>query len=416
MAQNTVSTKPGATYVGIETTFATAATTTRIYPVESSVELDLQQDEVVNESEQPSLFETPAPVRGLKSTNSTAKWRQYFRPLTTQLTGSATTTAATPPCMIPVKACLGGESFSHNSGVGTTVTSGTVSTLTVAATAGLAIGQWVLVNVGGVLEPTRIYAISGSVLTVNPELSGAPTSAAALYGMATYYPTEANTQSLTLQRALSGDANLQWTATGGIPALDLKIARNEIIEYGASAKFASWTGPSAQGISTAIATDPSAAPWVLRDGLVLFQASTAPTRTVYSLIECGVKLNPSLDFVPELVGSTEGAAGVYRRGARPFAEVTIKFRSDTAMNAIWTTQTKMQLIVMASQGSGTSKRWLVFDLPTAIVVGKPKWTGSGDLAVVEMTLQAQLHLNVNNPAFVPGTSDLQHASYRIALG
>lgn len=415
MAQNLLSSKPGATYVGIETTFATATTATRIYPVEESVEVDFQQDEVMNEAEQPSLLEQPDPVRGLKSTSSTAKFRHYLRPNTTQLTGAAVPT--TPPCMIPVKACFGGESVSHNSGVGTTVgAAATVSSVPVVSATGLLAGQWVLIGVAGELQPALITAVATNTLSVWPDLPAIPASGQLVVGMYNYFLTEANTQSLTFDRAITGDSSLQWRGTGGVPKLTFTWERGKILEYAAEIKVASWSGPQALGISTAIATDPMAAPWVLRDGVTLLQSPSTTTRTHYGLRSLKFEIADSLEHVPELVNSTEGVAGVMRVGARPVAKLTVRFTSDTARYSNWGAQAKLALVAIATQGSGTTKRVAVVSALNCVPVGVPKWTNEGGQWVAEMVLHAKLAQITGAPTFVPGTSDRQYTPLMLSVG
>lgn len=404
MAQKFFNPKTAASYIGQDTAFgSTPGTMTRMYPIQGTLAWDLQVKEVENEDERVLLFDYLDPVRG--NQDGTVKFDYALRPSAVQMSASAA--AQTYPVGILLGALLGGKTSTSGSTAGTSTT----GSVPVGSGHGVrfSAGQWALFTVNGALEPGRITVVAGDTLTVFPALSGAPTSGSAVINMDNYYPTEVNTNSLTIQHAKSQDSSSQWTFNGCIGDIEFKAERNDIVKVSANLKLASFTTGS-QSIQTNVQSDPDCPPIVVRGATTILQAITNGTRTHYPLDSYSVKVNLGLDYVPDM-GGIEGKVKPMRVGQRQFAEATVKFTCDNAQADVnWINQTKLMLTVMIPVGSGSSKRWIVLDMPTCVAVGKPKVEETNGRFTHTMTLRSKIN-QIINPQ-----NELQGAPLICAMG
>lgn len=397
--------KLASSFIGLESTFGTTPTMTRMYPIAGTMTWELVQKEVENEDERVNKWDYLDPVRGTQ--DGTLKFDYAIRPNSAQL-NTTTAPTTTHPLSQLCYAVFGGRQTNTGSNVGAGATTGSVP---VDASSRFAIGQWALFPLASGLEPGRITNISASSLIVFPALSAAPVSGSACVNMDNFFPSETDTNSLTIQHAKADDTNLQWTFNGCVGDIEIKSERNDIVKLSANLKVASWVTGS-QSISTAVVADSMASPMVCKGATTILQAITNGTRTHYPIESFAVKCNFDNDFVPEL-GGVEGKTQAFRvGGTRMFCEATVKFTADIAQaDANWYNQTKLQFTVMVPVGSGTSKRWIVIDMPTCVPVNKPKSEDTNGRWTHTVTLRGKINQIISSPS-----TDLARSPFILAFG
>lgn len=414
MAQINQRSKDAATYVAQESVFATAPTPPlgqmlRAFPVEGSFVAELEQTELDNLEESVDLYDVKATVRGLKG--GTVKADFYAR-VPAQLVG------AQGPTTHYLGAILDTGLGASASDLGSTTDIVPSSTSVVNVVAGEGVrfdqGQWIGVEVAGAIEPARVSTVVGDALTVYPHLSGIPGTGVLVANSYTYAPDPNNTKTLHIQHAKAATAGtgLQWTISGSTVNLSFDIKRNELAKISMEGAAASWQGPGNYGLSVASAADTLSAPFAVRDAVTLFQTNATTTRTSYCLISADIKLNGGMEHV-ECLGATEGKIGAFRKSQRLFAEATLKFRFDNAVDATnWTNQDVMSCIVMIPKGSGLTRRWFVLDMASCRIVGKPKLSDEGGMLYMEVTLQSAID-QLTTKSATP--TAMEQAPFRVAL-
>ena len=405
MAQLNILNKLAATYVGLESTFGTqAGTLYRAFPVADSTAVELTQTEAENEAESIYLYDYKNPVRGLKG--GSCKMSFYLRPHATQFAQG--NTRSDHYLQQVMKAGFGGHQTGSGSFAGAAATTTSVP---VNDTSRFAIGQYAIFSSSAGVEVAMVTNISAGALAVTPALSAAPASGSAVTNMDNFYPTEANTNSLTVQHAQAGDSTLQWQMLGcKVNALNFKFERDSIIQVDAELDVKSWSTGSL-GLSTAVGTETLESPMVLKGATTLLQPLTTTTRTQYPLESLSIKTNLGNEYLAEL-GGVEGATGVMRTGQTQFVEATLKFRVDTARDVHWADQTQLQMhcFVPYTNSSG-QLRSVSVGMPTCIIVGKPKVMDEGGRLVMEVTVRGKLNALCSSQA-----TDLSRSPLLIALG
>jgi len=274
-------------------------------------------------------------------------------------------------------------------------------------------GTWIGVEVDGEIEPAKVIERSTDTLTVYPDLSNSLVNGARVANSYTYLPSVNAATSLHIQHAKNGltSEGLQWGMSGSAVSLTFDIKRNEIAKLGVEAEVADWRGPQILGIATGSASDPMTSPFAVRDAVTIFQPITTTSRNSYCLISAEIKLNGGLEHV-ECLGATEGKTAVFRKGQRLFGEASLKFRFDPDVDSIyWETQELMSCIIMIPKGSGNTKRWIVLEIPTCRVVGKPTVSEESGMFYMSVNLQATRDETVVNAA----STNLESAPFRVAL-
>jgi hypothetical protein len=387
MAQVFIRPGDAASYVGVEGVFTQTPAMTRATPIAGSVELNPSQTEIPNEDQRVDLYDEQSPVLGVK--DGEASLGYYAKPDSTQATSGAT------PAANALDLLLASAWGNVDLNAGSTVqASSTASSVILGAGHGsrFPIGSIALVEVGGTLEPAYVSNVSTDTITPWPSLSGTPnTSSGVVANTHLHYPDPDATGTLTLQHALAGDANHQWTLNGCHSEVELKTDANGLIRFDFKMKAATWTGPSDQSIVTTAGNDGMGAPFAVKDAVCYFQAAATVTRTHVKVRSIAAKFAGGREFVPDL-GGTQGKAGVMRTGARRFAEVTLVLSgSEVAYDTTnWVGRTAMRLLFAVPQGSGLTRRWFVFCLPKCVIVGKPRTRPEGGTVVTELTLHSQI--------------------------
>lgn len=379
-----VRTVDASTLVGIESTFGTTPSMTRIFPVADSMEISVSQAELENLDESVYLWDVKNPIQGLKE--ASAKFSVAQRADSTPLLTGAT--PATPWLGTLWKACLGGE----HAVAGDTIASSSTTTLLKTSDGTKFLPTLpILCDVGNVPEPTWVSSIATNDVSLGLALSASPTTGQDIIQMYAYYPTSANTSTVTLQHALAGDSAHQWTLNGCIVDGQLKIERNKPLMADFALTGASWTGPSNQSITTAVGSDAMSEPFGVASGFVVLQSAAVTTRTHYPIHSCSIKFNHGMTHIEELAGTTQSRIGAFRTGQRLFAEIDLEIRSDLAIDtSYWTSRTDLQFMLAIPRGSGSTKQWFVVFAPKVIVVGKPQVAKNGGRMTSKFKLQTKI--------------------------
>lgn len=405
MAQQNIKTKLAKTRVGLETTFAsTPGTIYDAIPKVGTVSMDLTQTEVENEDESVKLYDRKNQVFGLKG--GSVKFDMYLKPSLLLLTGSNAPTSNYVQQIL--EAVFGGKRVQSGSlvGLGASTTSVPVDD----ASLRLSKGQWAIFSGSTGYEPAYVTNVSAGAATVIPALSAIPASGSRMANGFTFYPTETNSNSLSIYHAKVDDSNFQWLTNGCIPkSIDIKAERDSAVEMSCEFDVATWSTGSL-GVTSTIVTETQTSPFVLRDAVVILQPTSTTTRTHVPLESFAIKLNTGMEFVPD-VGSTEGKVGVMRVGERLFAEATLKLRADTRQDYDWAAQTDLQFhLMMPKVDANNVKSWLVVSLPTCTIVGKPKWSDTSGRLTCEIVLQSKLNGLVSSPS-----DDLGYSPFSLFL-
>ena len=356
MAQQDIVNLTGAMYVGVESTYGTTPSMTRIFP-RAGGSLTLSQTVLGVDTLQEKLVKRDKSVRGYKSGTGTFTCDAWLDSTRLTSAGSASTTWLGTL----LKAALGGESAA----AGSTVTAGSSSSSIVAASghgARFPVGQVFLCDVGDVPEVVISKAVSTDTITPLFNLSGSPTNGQDIINCHNYYLTDTNTQSLTLQHALAQDSSHQWTLNGAVVSgLSIDLARDGRMSYAFNFQGSTWTGPSSQSISTAAATNALTGPIPNRDAVCLLQTLSTTTRTHVPFHSLSLNIELGNSIVQELGGSVQGAVGAMRSGA-PTVTAQLTMRSDLAQWTGWDSDEDLVLVYAVPSGTGSTKRWTGFVL------------------------------------------------------
>jgi hypothetical protein len=375
------------TFVARETSFAALPTMLRASPVSGSVAIETTQAELDVTEESVYLYNEQDPVKGLKE--GTVALDYYLKPPTTQLVTAATPDSTALGALL--KAAFGAEVSAAGSQISA---SGSGTAATVASGAVFNVGGWALGPLSGSLLPVRVSAISTNDLTFDLGAGAGMTTSTDLVNMHNWYPLESSTETLYVQHAIAGSSsNHKWAAKGCIvESLELETARNKLLVAKFKLKAADWEYPTDDSVAVTVGNDGMGSPFSMRDAVFILQTTGTATRTAYEMLDFKVKLNLGMRFQEDLGGATEGKVSAYRDGQRMFAEATIKTASaDVVPFSTWyTSRTALQCVIMVPQGSSTTKRWCVIDIPNCIVVGVPKTTKEAGMAVTEFTVRSKM--------------------------
>lgn len=427
MALATVRLRDACAWVAPETTFGTdpGSGLTQIYPVWDSVELTPTQDDLPNEELRSDLYDAQKPVRGNKG--GSFSFKCYLRPDTTQL--AAATTAATPWLGLLLRFALGAEwPADATANVGTTIaTAASGASFTVTSATNVSKGQWLLALVAGALEPFRVANLATTTITPNPTLSATPTTGAgSLVQLFNYAPARSfavvggtSQTSFCLRFAQAGHASLQWSLTGcKMDSIEFDLAPNAIPSVTFKGSCKGWSGPSALGYTATAGTNGMGAPFVLKECLFLLQPTTTLTRVPYQIVNAKMAMDLGLQYVEDLSG-IGGASGVMRVTGRDFATMTVQAYPNVVASAVeldatwWASQTDLQAVLVAQYGTGAAKRVWIFDIPTGVVVDKPKRVDITGKLGLEATIRSRRSSLVTSPT---EGNDLHYCPALIALG
>lgn len=355
MAQQDIVNLTGASYIGAEGTFGTTPSMNRCYPRAGGT-ITPSQTIIAVDTLQEKLVKRDKSVRG---------YRQVAMNITCDawMDSDRLNDAATPATTwlgTIIKAVLGGESVA----AGSTYDAGSSASSIVADTghgARFPVGQVFLADVANVPEIVISKAVATDTITPLFNLSGAPTTGHDLFNCHCYYLTDTNTQSLTFQHALAQDVNHQWTVNGLTGGMGIDLARDARLSYTFNLTGATFTGPSAQSISTAAVANPLTGPVPNVNAVCLLQSLTTTTRVHVPFHALSITVEPSNTHVQEMGGSTQGVVGVMR-GGMPTVTAQLTVRSDLAQYTGWDSDEDLVLIYAVPSGAGATKKWTGFVL------------------------------------------------------
>lgn len=346
------------------------------------------QEQFDNTAQSVREFDKLLNVVGLK------RWTGSFpfdiRPETAQLD------AAASPATTWMTELLRGACGGYSAAAGSTVdTAASGTSITVAAGHGsrFTVGTWIAVGVAGVLEPCKVTTISTDTLTVYPALSGTPATGQLVINGYNNWMTEAFSESIAITSASAQSSTLQYTLNNGIATeLGFQIPETGkgLLSASCTLAGAKWTGPSNQSLSTSVVSEVLTAPFSVRDAYVLLQAPATTTRVAYPLISTEVRVMLGNVHIEELVGDNEQTSGTFRVADRMVASATLRTRYDQQIHAWYASQTQLTCAVIVPYGSGTTKRFVVFEMPTTFISAKPVDGEFSGRDVTTFELAAQL--------------------------
>jgi hypothetical protein len=380
-------------FVAEETSFASGGTDVRAHPVAESVTPERSQEVLPVKT----LRIRPNDVRsGVKSyKGGSLKFTYLLQPAADVLDEAAVVPsgASKPPLWVLMHALMGGQSVEAGSAVDSG-TSATQFAVNAGHGARFPAGQLCLVEDGANgLVACRVTERATDALKVYPALSATPSAAAEVINAVTWYPTRTNSKSLRCRLAYAQDANYQLEFIGGTGGFELKFARNELAAADFNLEFASHTGPSAQGISTAHAEDSMAEPLACRNAILYMNSVGLATRNATDVEAVTVALNLGNKHVECLTGGTEGKRAVMRSEGLQDAVATVEltFAANTTMDNIFANGTEMSLIVVIPVDTDEGRRAIIVDVPRATMEEQPKYMrGANQLLKVTAKFTAKL--------------------------
>lgn len=385
------------TLVGRETTVfspSAAPTMIRAYPEAGSITMEgLTQEEIPIAQESVHLHDYQAPVKGTKGGDFPVSL--YLQP-----DAAAFNSAATPAdthLSSWLKAAFGG----HGASAGSTVASSADDThITVDAGHGsrFAIGAWALAPVSSQLLPVRVSAIATDALTLDFGMGTGLTAdnAGDVINCRNFYFDPASTESLYVQHLEVGSASNEAYALKGclVETLEFDMATiDKPIMAKLKLQVGDWEHPSDDVITTSVGTDPLGTPFVMDSGALFYlQATNVATRVSYPVLSANIKLTLGMAYAKATAGGTNGRKSVFREGQRLAVEMTVRTASYdiTPTTTWWASRTELQGVLLVPQGSGLSRKWLIFDVPRCVLVGKPKPVKEGGMRTTEFVVNGAM--------------------------
>lgn len=403
----------GTCFVSEESSFGTPGTERRCHIVADSGSIDPTQAEVDVMPLRARPFDYRTSVLGFKACAVTLS--HYCQPPTTVLAAGATPDAdAAAPLRVLMRCVLGGESVA----AGTDVATGTSDDefdVTTGQGARMPAGQIVLVtDPADGLVPARVTSRVTDTLQIWPSLSGAPATGADVNNTVTWYLTRTNSKSLSVALCSAQDTDRQWRAVGCTGNMTIKFERGALVTCDFELQGASWTGPSALGLSVAHAADPMAAPLAARNAVLILQPPATTTRVNHVVDTFEAKITTGNVHLESLTGGVEGKRAAFRgEGLQGSAlEVTFTAPVNTSYETWYQARTDLSaMLYVPFDVSGGGRRLIVLDVPLCQIVGKPKaGRGAANADKVTVTLKAKLDTSGAQ------SSELSEAPFRIATG
>lgn len=362
--------------VGIESTYGTAATTAFVQHVVGSAQAKLSQTELQNNSASARLFKEFATVLGLKSTDSGISFSVHGKVASTQLNAAAT--PSTPYLGTLMKALMGGE----YSAAGSTCAAGATSTSVPVQTghgSRFRIGTVVHIQVGSALYARAVTNIATDTLTVWPALPSSPSSTNLVLNSYTYYLTEANSQSLTVEHTYttpSTDAQtVQRRLLGCTGGMSFSVGNDSLSQFGFDLKAADWSFGSLS-VGTSVGSETMSDPIPVTNATVYLQPAATTTDSEYKTLELTGTMNLGMSHLKRL-GGVQGTHAVARMGGRDSAEFSLKFLEDVDRYTDWNARTLQRMLAIFQTGSGTSARAIALFANAVQIVGNPEPSEQG---------------------------------------
>ena len=433
MAQTNIISRERATYLAEEITYGTLPTApstfpnvpTRVFPLGDGLILEgLAEEMLPVGDERVRRLDAIHPVHGLRIASKVGSLKMLLKttPAGAQLDAGATpTTYALTPRLV-LRHALGSEWA--NEGDTISGSSSTPTVINVTDGTRFKKGTFIVVEVTGEMEFAKITNISTNALTIAPALSAAPVLGTEIVrNLYNYCPAETHTSSLSVQQAFVGGGNsAQVTAFGCYGDISFDLPEYGKIPSMALALTASaFTGPSAQSIGVASASDEMGPAFTFSPSVYLATSVARATRLVCE----GASIDYANDW--QMVrdpgatasnGQLTTVDAVVSTGGRPVAvKASIKLRFDSGYSSAFTADTAYQMILVQKVGTGLTASFWIWELPIAQLVAQPKLTVIGDRLHMELMLEGiQDTLSLGSPAETGTDLDFLRAPFRVAFG
>lgn len=419
MAQQNIIAREHYTRVAIETTFGTTPSgsypeaLTEIVPHHGALHIDNLATEMLEVNDaRARRNDATQPVHGLEIA-SKVEMTCYVKAVPSGNVLTAANAVGSLSQRIPFRHCFGVE----HAELGTTVATGSSTTVfDVASAATLKKGSIIGVTVSGVVEWTKITNIATATVTVFPPLSGTPANGAAVRNFYCYAPAESHTSSMTMQFAFTGSSSAQYTVNGVACSMKITEQFGQLITYALDGQAASYTGPTAQSITSSTVTDDMGAPFVMKGATVLL-ASTVARGTTFVCHSVEVDLPNQWQQVRD-PGGVETVNSMVNVAGRPRAATAkLRLRFDSDWPAAFIAETGHTLWIVAPKGaSGASQQFFIIEMGNCKLISRPKEVKEGELMFLDIELQALMDDQVTLAAETGTDKDLILAPYRVAFG
>lgn len=405
----------GAAYVSEESSFCTAGTERRCWPVADTVEIVPAQASVDVKSLSAKVFDAESPIAGDKSVS--VKLSYYLQPPTTvNTTGATVDTDAANPLRVLLRCTFGGESAT----AGSTVATGTSATaITVASGHGARMhaGKLVAVETDGTygFELCQVRSRSTDDLTLYPALSATPATSQAVVSLNTYYPTQTNSRSMSV--ALAGlNTTRQVRARGCTGKLAIKFEKNALALAEFELAGATFDGPDSLSLATTRVEDTAASPLSVRNAICWLQACATSTRVNTPVDAVAIELNFGNMHLTSLTGTTEGKRAVHRGEnlIDSFAKATLTLPDNADVYTWHEAGTELCFAFVCKVDTSGGRRFVAVLVPQCIIESKPEpMKGEGQLAKVKVALRAKVSEQCTGTL---DTADMGIAPFLLGLG
>jgi len=320
------------------------------------------------------------PVQGLEiASKLTVSQLLKATPSASQLTAGTSPAALTPRILLTH--AFGQENASQGDVV-STATSATQ--FDVANPGRFRIGTWIAVEVAGQMEYALIVAKTSNTLSVVPDLSAAPTLGGIVRNLYNYVPAETHSNSITAQIAYVNDASAQYTFNGCHGGVKFNFGEfGKLVTMSSEFTSTSYTGPTAQGLSTATATDEMGRGFPLAPDVLLF--TSAPDRAVKLVCEkFAIEFNNAFEMVRD-PSAVQTVNSVVNTAGRPRAgKVMITLRFDSDYGTGFDAETQYGMVIAQRIGSGTTASYWIWSMPTMKLTAQPKLTKVGERLYMDL--------------------------------
>lgn len=406
----------GAVYFSEETvTFGTAGTERRAAPISDTVAAKASQVMVDAKKLSPIPFDAVTPAQGDKS--GEVSFGYYLMPPPSLLDENGTLpTDATMPQKIPLRVLFGGESVPEVGTQAATPTSATAITVDSGDGEDFPAGQIVAVYTNGTvgLEVAQVRSRSTDDLTLYPALSATPAPDANVVQMVCFYPTRANSRSMSVA-GTGRETSRQFRFTGCTGGAALKFERDGMAQMEVNLKAATFAGPEALSLAVTRSED-AGVPIAVRNLVVWLQPCATTTRVNTAVETVAMELNFGMAHLPALTGSLEGKRGVFRSEGLTdtFARVTLEMPDNADVYTWYENQTELNCTVIARAGTAATRRHVVAMAPQCVIESYPeRFKGANNLAKVRVVLRAKINEQCSGTL---DNEELAQAPFILALG
>ncbi len=393
MAQSNIITREQAVYFGEETSFGVTPAGSFPNAMTRTIVADpITADGAVREMLDVSdvrvrRLDAIQPVQGLEiASKFSASLMLKATPSASQLVAGASLSPLTPRLFL--RHALGTEYAAD----GSTVATGTSTTqfdVQAGDGANFAKGTIIAVAVAGQMEWALVTNVSTDTITVAPALSGAPATSAVVRNLYNYSPAESHTNSLTAQIAYVGDSTAQYTFNGAYGDLSFNFGEfGKLVQMKLDLTAVSFTGPTAQTLSTATATDEMGTGFPLQPQVYLAAAS-APTRGTTLVCEkFSIEFKNQWEMVRD-PSATQTVAAVVDTGGRPrAAKAMLTLRFDHDYGTGFDAETRYSLTIVQRVGTGATASFWVWNMNNVKLTAQPKLSKVGERLYMELEFSA----------------------------